>query len=171
MLWFTGWKSNMHLSELKLKCCQDCVFLSGSWREDTVSLHFPTSRVLLNPLAHDPLIPSSKSATLCFCVPVTHPSHCNGTGLAASHLCSRCSRERFCCRGKRFVPVPVTCKDGGIMSESLSYYLSIGRGFYLEGEGKQNREIRRGGWKVLYMQMSWVHSHKARDGLVWVTLV
>ena len=49
--------------------------------------------------------------------------------------------------------------------------ISAGRGFYEEGEGKQKKEIKGEGWKVLYVQKSSVHSDKASDGLVCVILV
>ena len=42
--------------------------------------------------------------------------------------------------------------------------------FYKEGR-EQNREMERGAWKVLHMQMSPFHSGKASDGPVCVILV
>ena len=57
-----------------------------------------------------------------------------------------------------------------LLPQSPSPPLSGGRGFYKEGEGNRT-EIKGGGCKVLYMQMSTVHSYKASDGPVRIILV
>ena len=56
-------------------------------------------------------------------------------------------------------------EDEELMSQSPSPPLSGGRGFYKEGEGNRTRkrEVKEGGWKVLYVQMSTVYSDKAND--------
>ena len=36
-------------------------------------------------------------------------------------------------------------EHGGLMSQYLCPHISAGRGFYKEGEGKQNKEIKEGG--------------------------
>ena len=62
-------------------------------------------------------------------------------------------------------------EDRGLMTQSLSPPLSGGGGFYKEGEGKQNTEIKGGDWKVLYMQMSTVYFSKASDSPMCIILV
>lgn len=40
------------------------------------------------------------------------------------------------------IQVTVTWGDGGLSTQSPSPHLSAGRGFYTEGEWKQNKEIK-----------------------------
>ena len=47
-------------------------------------------------------------------------------------------------------------QDAGLKSQSPSLCLSGDRGFYKEAEGKQNKEIKGGDLKCLYVQMSTV---------------
>ena len=69
-------------------------------------------------------------------------------------------------QGEWFIQIPTIWEDGGLLSQNPSFFFfsiltsSAGRGLYKEGEEKQNKEIKGGGWKVLYVQMSTVHSHK-----------
>ena len=60
-------------------------------------------------------------------------------------------------------------KERVLMSQSPSPPLSGGRDFYKEGEGNRT-EIKGGGCKVLYVQMSTVHSGQPSDGPVCVIL-
>lgn len=61
-------------------------------------------------------------------------------------------------------------EDGGLASRGPSPPLGGGRGFKRRVRG-QNKEIRGGDCKVLYMPMSTVHSGKASDSEVCVVLV
>ena len=73
-------------------------------------------------------------------------------------------------KGKRFIRMSAIREDGERMSQSPSSCLGADRGFRVEGEGKQNREIKGWGWKVLCVQTSAVHSGKDLEtgqGMVW----
>ena len=45
------------------------------------------------------------------------------------------------------------------------------RGFYKEGEGEQNKELKGRSWKVLRVQISMVHSSKTSGGPVCAILI
>lgn len=44
---------------------------------------------------------------------------------------------------RRFIQVPATWKDGGLLPQRASQHFSASSGFYREREGKQNKEISR----------------------------
>ena len=62
-------------------------------------------------------------------------------------------------------------EDGGLTSQSPSPPLSGGSEFYKEGGETEQRDQGGGGFEVLYVQTSTVHSNKASDSLVCIVLV
>ena len=64
-----------------------------------------------------------------------------GTGPAACHKKAKLARQVLVERKVDFFQAPASQEDGGLRSQSSSSHIRAGRGFYEEGEGKQDKEI------------------------------
>ena len=59
-----------------------------------------------------------------------------------------------------YFQVPTDCEDGGLVCLKAHLHISVEADVLKGGRGEQSKDINGGGWKILCVHMSLVHSIK-----------